>query len=199
MSGNGKGWANPAPAGLVALAVACFIFYALLSGSVKVGAIPLLGCWLIGGFVVQVIVGVMELLEGNSTGGNVFTFFSAFFMLTGGIEMFVKYFAAASKWSVPLDARIDGWAWLVLASCLLLWTPAYFKGTGVLALAVVSLDVACPLIAFMDIGWLSATYKPIAADALLFTGILAIYLCSALILNTAYGKSILPIPGPWVK
>jgi succinate-acetate transporter protein len=197
MSGDGHGWANPAPAGLVALAMACFTFYALLSGTVKVGAIPLLGCWLIGGFVVQLVVGIVELMEGNSTGGNVFLFFSAFFMLVGGLEFFVKYFAAANQWSIPLDAHIDGWAWLSLAIALLLWTPAYFKGTGILSLAVISLDVAVPLIAFMDMGVLGASYKPIAAYALLLTGVLAIYLSAAIILNTAYGKTILPIAGPW--
>ena len=30
-----KEWANPTPAGLVALAVACFGFFALLSGKVE--------------------------------------------------------------------------------------------------------------------------------------------------------------------
>lgn len=44
MSNNNGGWANPAPAGLVALGVACFIFFALLSGKVTAGAMPLMGC-----------------------------------------------------------------------------------------------------------------------------------------------------------
>jgi len=62
MSGNSS-WANPAPAGLVALAVACFTFYAILTGKVDGTAAPLLGCWIIGGFVVQLIVGLIELME----------------------------------------------------------------------------------------------------------------------------------------
>lgn len=198
MSAN-KEWANLAPAGLVALAVACFTFYALLSGKVTTGALPLMACWLLGGFVIQVIVGVLESKEGNSTGGNVFTFFSAFFMLVGGIEFLIKYFAAANQWTIPLDTHIDGWAWLALAFVLLLWTPAYFKGTSIMASAILSLDVAVVLIALMDIGLLGASFKPIAAYALLITGLLAIYLSSAMILKSAYGKTILPITGPWVK
>jgi succinate-acetate transporter protein len=198
MSGN-KEWANPAPAGLVALAVACFTFFALLSGKVNEGALPLLACWLFGGFLVQIVVGILELKEGNSTGGNVFTFFSAFFMLTGAMEFFVKYFAIAYKWPIPLDAHIDGWAWLCLALVLLLWSPAYFKGTSILSTAILILEVAVILIAFMDIGLLGSSFKPIAAYSLLITGLLAIYLSSALILKTAYGKTILPITGPWIK
>ncbi|MEI6856984.1 hypothetical protein [Psychrilyobacter sp.] len=38
-----KEWSNPTPAGLVALAVACFCFFAILSGKVTHDAMPLLG------------------------------------------------------------------------------------------------------------------------------------------------------------
>lgn len=192
-----KGWANPSPAGLVALAMACFTFYALLAGKVEHTAIPLLGCWLIGGFAVQVIVGIMELLEGNTTGGNVFTFFAAFFMLVGGLEFFVKYFAAIHGW--PLDARIDGYAWATLAIALIMWTPAYFKSPLIMSLAVLALDVAVPIICLMDLGLVSHALAPVAAYFLLLTGILGLYVASAIVLNTAYGKAILPMPGPIVK
>jgi len=206
MSGDGKGWANPAPAGLIALAVACFTFYYILYGYVAygyaspAGSLPLLGCWLMGGFVIQIIVGVIELLEGNSTGGNVFTIFASFFMLAGGFEFFVKYSAAAFKWSIPLQGPIDGYAWAALAIFIVAWTPAYFKGTSILSTALIILDVAVVAIALMDLKLMDkATGDPIAAYCLLFTGILALYLSTAIILNTAYGKSVLPITGPWVK
>lgn len=199
MSNNNSGWANPAPAGLVALGVACFIFFALLSGKVTAGAMPLMGAWLIGGFVVQLSVGLIELKEGQMTGGNVFLYFSAFFMLVGGIEFFIKYFAIVQEWSLPLDATVDGWAWLVLAFCLVLWTPAYFKGTSILASIVILVDIAVVQVAFLDLGVLSPAFKPVAGYALLFAGMLAMYLSAALILNNAYGKTILPITKPWIK
>ena len=199
MSDSNGGWANPGPAGLVALAVACFIFFALLTGKVTPGAMPLMGCWLIGGFVVQILVAYIELKEGQIVGGNVFLYFSAFFMLVGGIEFFVKYFAALQKWSIPLDARVDGWAWIVLSFCLVMWTPAYFKGTSILSLLVILVDIAVVQVAFLDLGILDPSFKLYAGYALLFAGILAMYLSAALVLNTAYGKSILPITKPWIK
>ena len=206
MSGDGKGWANPGPAGLVALAVACFTFYYILFGyeaygfTSPAGALPLLGCWLLGGFVIQVIVGVIELMEGNTTGGNVFTVFSAFFMLAGGLEFFVKYFSAANKWSIPLNTIVDGYAWAALAIFIVLWTPAYFKGTSILSTALIILDVGVVCVCLMDLKLMDkATGDPIAAYCFLATGILALYLSSAIVLNTAFGKSILPITGPWSK
>ncbi|MCX5780637.1 MAG: GPR1/FUN34/YaaH family transporter [Firmicutes bacterium] len=200
MSGNGQGWANPAPAGLVALGVACFTFYYLLTCPKAAAVLPLLACWLLGGFVVQIIVGVVELMEGATTGGNVFTVFAAFFMLTGAAEFMVKYFAAANKWAIPLDTKIDGWAWTALAIFIVGYTPAYFKATSVLTLAVISLDVAVVTIAMMDLGILAKTTgNPIAAYGLLLTGILGLYLSIAMVTNTAFGKSVLPIPAPWSK
>lgn len=195
MSGDEHGWANPTPAGLVALAVACFTFFAVLSGAVKPTAIPLLGIWLLGGFVVQIIVGLVELKDGNSTGGNVFVFFSAFFMLVGGLEFIFKYFAMLYKW--PLDPTIDGWAWLTLTIAVWLWTPAYFKATSLMTLLVFGLDVALPFITLCDLGILDGSYKLYAAYPLLFSGCFALYIASAVIVNTAYNKTVFPLTKPW--
>jgi succinate-acetate transporter protein len=197
MSG-GKGWANPAPAGLVALAVACFIYFASMTGLVGSGAIPLMGCWLIGGFIVQIIVGIIEILEGNTTGANVFTFFCAFFMLVGGLEMFVKFWASIN--GITLDAHVDGWAWLALTTSLILWTPAYLKeSNAVMSLAVVTIDVAIVFITLMDIGVLGAQFKPVAGWLLFAAGVLGLYVAAAIVVNTAYKKQVFPVPGPLVK
>lgn len=188
-------WANPAPAGLVALGVACFTFYALLSGKVTAGALPLMGCWLIGGFVVQLTVGIIELREGATTGGNVFLFFSAFFMLTGGIEMFIKFAASLKGWQ--LDATIDGWAWMVLFFVLLFYTFAYLRESNlVMNFILFFLDIGVFFVTFIDIAWLPASFKPAAAYGLMLAGILAIYLSAAIVLNKAYGKTILPVGKP---
>lgn len=192
-----KDWSNPTPAGLVALAVACFCFFALLSGKVTGAAIPLLGCWLLGGFVVQLVVALIDLKNGNTTGGNTFLFFSAFFMLVGGMEMIMKYNMLNNN--IPFDAHIDGWAWLVLTIALLMWTPAFFKTPLVLSLIVLALDVSLPFITLMDLGILPKTFSNIPAFGLLTAGILGIYLSSAMIVNGAFGKEVYPMPGPIIK
>lgn len=194
---NNHSAANPAPAGLVALAMACFTFYALLSGKVEHSAIGILGCWLIGGFVVQVIVAIIELQHGNSTGGNVFLFFSAFFMLVSGIEMLVKFSAAAK--GLQIDTHIDGWAWLPLAIALIAWTPAYLKSPLTMFVVVVLLDPAVLIISLMDMGAIAKTFAPIAAYLLLFAGCFGLYTATAIILNTAFGKQVLPMGGPLSK
>jgi uncharacterized protein len=192
-----KEWSNPTPAGLVALAIACFCFFALLSGKVTDAAVPLLGIWLLGGFVVQIIVALIDLKGGNTTGGNTFLFFSAFFMLVGGLEMLFKFQMANSN--ILLDARIDGWAWMVLTIVILLWTPAFLKTPLVLSLIVFALNIALPFITLMDLQILSADFAFIPAYALLIAGILGIYLSAAIIVNGAFGREVYPMPGPILK
>jgi len=186
-----KEWSNPTPAGLVALAVACFCFFALLNGYVDKSAMPLLGCWLIGGFVIQFVVGLIDLKDGNTTGGNTFLFFGSFFMLVGGLEMFVKYYGIVS--GIPMDARIDGYAWLALTIALYLWTPAFLKTFSLLSLIVLAIDVALPFIVLYDLKLLPPSLLPIPAYTLLVAGLIGLYLSGVIIVNTAFGKKVYPI------
>ena len=192
-----KEWANPTPAGLVALAVASFCFFALLCGFVEKGALPLLGCFLLGGFVIQITVALADLKSGNAAGGNTFLYFSAYFMLVSGLEMFFKYFATG------LDTRIDGFAWLALMFVVALWTPAFYKTPAILFIIVLVLNIAVPCIAFADLKIFSAEFSQvlsyIAGCALLVCGILAIYLSAAMVVNTTYGREVLKNPKPFYK
>jgi uncharacterized protein len=193
-------WATPAPAGLIALAIACFCFFAMLTGRVAPTATPFLACWLIGGFIVQFCVGLIELREKNLTGGNVFLFFSAFFMLTTALKYIVAAFLHPN-FEGHIDHRVDGWAWLVLALALLLWTPAYLKrAPKPLALLVLFLDVAVPMLALRDLEVVPKSIaNPLAGWTLLAGGILGIYVATAIINNGAFGRKVLPMPGPFLK
>jgi len=193
-----KGWANPGPAGLVALAVACFGFYALLSGTVKGTAVVVLGLWLLGGFVVQLSVALIELKNGHVTGGNVFLFFSSFLMLVGGMEFIFKFFAALYGWKV--DFTMDGWLWLPLFISLVLWTPAYLKeSSALMSIVVILVDITVFFVTFMDMGVLNHSYAITASYFVVVAGCGALYVAAAGVLNTAFGKTILPMPGPILK
>ena len=187
-----KEWSNPTPAGLVALAVACACFFALLTGKVSAAAMPLIGCWLLGGFAVQIIVALLDLKSGNTTGGNTFLFFCAFFMLASGLEMFMKYEAITA--GSPLDGRVDGYAWAVLTVVVWLWTPAFFTKFSLLSVIVILLDAALPLITLNDLRIMPSSLAVIPAWLLLACAAIAVYLCSAIIVNTAFKKTVYPLP-----
>jgi len=192
-----KEWANPTPAALVALALICFCFFALLTGRISHEATPLLAIWLACSFIVQIISAILDLKDGNISGGNVFLFFSCFFMLASGLEMFLKFYMGHA--GIILDPRIDGWAWLALTFVLWLWTPAFFKAPLFLTFIVFGVDIAAPVISFMDLGLIPKTSGAIAGWALLIAGSIAIYLCSAMVVNGVFGRKLYPLPGPIIK
>lgn len=185
-------WSNPMPAGLVALAVACACFFALLTGRVDISALPFIGCWLLGGFVIQLVVALVDLKSGNGTGGNTFLFFSAFFMLAGGVEMFIKYQAVMTGTS--MDTRLDGYAWAVLALVLFMWTPAFFVKFSLLSIIALLLDAALPFVALIDLGVIAKQYTFIPGWFMLLAGLTGIYLSAALVVNEAYGRVVYPLP-----
>lgn len=192
-----KEWANPTPAGLIALAIACFGFFALLTGKVEHGALPLFGCFLIGGFVVQLVVALLDLKSGNIAGGNTFLYFCAYFMLASGMEMLLKFFVSG------LDTRIDGWCWMVLMLAVILWTPAFYKTPAILFFLVIGVDIAVPFVVMNDLKIFSPETSKILASiaghTLLICGILGIYLSAALVVNGTYGRKVFPNPGPLYK
>ncbi|MDF9409653.1 MAG: hypothetical protein A4E52_01665 [Pelotomaculum sp. PtaB.Bin013] len=197
MSEKSHSWATPSPAGLVALAMACFTFFALLTGKITPASSGLMGIWLLGGFAVQIIVGIVELKEGNILAGNIFTFFSAFFMLVTGLEFIFKFFASVNGWKI--DAHVDGWGWLPLAAAVTLWAPAYLKSPKCLFGVVISLTPALWIISFMDMGVWPHEMAPIAGWLAFSGGTFGVYTSAAVILNTAFGRSILPMGAPFIK
>lgn len=192
-----KEWSNPTAAGLVALAVACGCFFALLTGRVGPGAMPLIAGWLMGGFIVQFVVGLIDLKGGNHTGGNTFLFFCAFFMLAGSLGMWMKY--AAIQAGTPLDARVDGYAWGILTLVVFTWTPAFFTKFSLLSVLVVLLDIALPFITLVDLGLLPHSALHIPAWALLAAGVVGVYFSAAIVVNNAFGRVVYPLPGAGKK
>ena len=132
-------FASPAPAGLGALAVACFGFGAVFLGWVKVEGLPILFAWLVGGGVVQYTIAVMELKDHNITGGNVFLFFSAFFMFGASLSVLAKFLMI--KFGMAPHAYVEGWTWMAGAGFLTAVTPAYLKSNKLLFILVVLIDI----------------------------------------------------------
>ncbi len=192
-------FASPGPAGLAALAVACFGFGAAFLGKVAVEGLPLLGAWLIGGCLVQYTTAVMELKDHNILGGNVFLFFSAFFMLGAAISVFSKFFMI--KFGMKPAVHVEGWMWMAGATFLTLVTPAYAKGNFFIFLLVVFIDIVLWMIVGVDSGWYGdpAAFKPIIGWLLVASGFIGLYLAGAIVCNTVYGKPVFFVPKPLIK
>lgn len=198
-------YAPPTPAGLIALVLVCFCFFAVLTGALPAGDpfMMLLGVYCVCAFIPQFIAGLLEMRNGVILGGNVFMFFSAFFMLATGLKFIFEGIFHSLGWH--MSVVLDGWAWLALTVGLILWTPAYARGAAATFWLIVAVDVALIFIdahMFMvgeSTAALSKTFAAIGGWALLIAGILGLYISTAVINNTVAGKAILPVGGPYLK
>lgn len=193
-------WANPMPAGLTALTIAVFIFYAMFTGKVNMGlSYGIAGIWLIGGFFVQIVVGVIELKLGSSSGGNTFTWFSAYFMLVTGSVWLFEYFGHIYGWK--FDAHIAGWTWLAMSIVLWLQWPAFAKTMPLTVFLLITvMNLSLPMIVGLNLGLLDPkVWAPVAGNMAGISGLFGAYSAAAVMNNTVYGRQILPFPGPVIK
>lgn len=200
MSGANSSWANPMPAGLISLAMACTIFYALLTGKVTPDGYGVVGFWLIGGFFVQMAVGLIELKMGSTGGGNTFLWFSAYFMLATGSVYLLEYFAHAFGWHVD-PGSVEGWCWVGISIVMWLQYPAFLKTMPLVVVVLVTImNTGAPIVAGMKLGLLDrAVFAPIAGNMIGLVALLGFYSGAAIVNNTVYGRQILPFPGPIMK
>lgn len=191
---------TPGPAGLGALAVACFGFGAVFTGKVGLGGFPLLAAWLVGGGIVQYTVAVMELKDHNMTGGNVFLFFAAFFMFGAALSVMSKYLMLSGVvGSVKPEPMVEGFCWMAGAAFLTAVTPAYLKSPTPLFILVVLLDIVLWLIVGLDMGMIGASVKPTIGYLLYASGWIGVYLVAAIVNNHIYGRVVLPTFGSLIK
>lgn len=200
MSDTNSSWANPMPAGLISLAMACTIFYALLTGKVTPDGYGVVGFWLIGGFFVQMAVGLIELRMGSTGGGNTFLWFSGYFMLATGSVYLLEYFAHCYGWHVD-PSIVEGWCWVGISIVMWLQYPAFLKTMPfVVAVLVTIMNTGAPFVAGMKLGLLDrAVFAPITGNMIGIVALLGFYSGAAIVNNTIYGRQILPFPGPIIK
>lgn len=192
-------FANPLPAGLAALAMACFGFYALFTGKVSPTSGPILAAWLVGGFVIQLVVALILYKEKNLGGSNLFLVFSAVFMLIGAISAITK--TVLKYYGIPFDPTIEGWMWIPVGIWVVMVTLAFLRAPKLLFIMGAFLCISVPFLILFEIGAQGdrALWASIAGHCVLIAAIIATYLGGAMVINGAYGKEVLPMTKPFLK
>lgn len=198
MSQESHSFSSPAPQALGALAIACFIFFGLLTGRIGEESRLAVACWLFGGFVCQFTAAIIELKDKNHVGGNVMLLFGSFFMLVTALINLAEFITHAN--GIHFALACDPYAWLVLAIVLTLFTPAYLVGSPVFFIALVFADVALWFLVILKfkIFLPPMVSAQIAAYCILMVGFFGIYLATANIINTTFKKAVIPVGKPFV-
>ncbi|MFI5110354.1 MAG: acetate uptake transporter [Terriglobales bacterium] len=181
-------FANPAPLGLGGFALTTFVLNVHNAGLIDIGAALPLG--LFYGGLAQLVAGFLEFRTGNTFGMTAFGSYGAFWIALASMVVMQM-----NKW-IPADAS-KGWlfatlvAWTIFTAVLWIATFRHSKALvwvfSTLLLLFILLDVA------VKTG--NPTLTHIAGWEGIFCALTAWYLMSAVILNEAYGRVVLPV-GP---
>jgi len=190
-------FASPAVAGLGAVVMAAFCFFAFLTGLVEpIGSYIYLAALCIVAGAVQMIAGVIDLRNKDLVNGGTMLLFGGCFILVAGVN------AALTVWGETAGVHslypMMGWGVLAGGLCLVMITPAYFYRSSILSAFMIVADLA--LLA-LGIGFIvyNLILILIGGILLLILGIIGLYLILAICVNTASGRIILPLGNPILK
>jgi succinate-acetate transporter protein len=184
--------ANPAPLGLMGFGLTTVLLNIHNAGVYELNAM-ILAMGIFYGGVAQIIAGVMEWRKNNTFGTLAFTSYGLFWLTLAGIWLLPSIFPDTAAAAAPTETAL---AWYFVFWGL--FTAYMFVGTLKLnrALQVVFglLTVLFFLLAIRDFGG-GDVWGKIAGYEGIVTGLAAIYVACAQILNETYKRVVLPL-GP---
>jgi uncharacterized protein len=186
-SGGSSSWtpANPAPLGLAGFAMTTFILSMVNSNLVgdtsTGGAVALAFAY---GGLAQLLAGMWEFRSGNTFGAVAFTSYGAFW---------IAFFLIASGDAGAISAHGLGlffWAWAIFTAYM---TIGSLKVSGAVLLVFVLLTVTFVLLALGQDGGGSTSLHHAGGYFGIATAIAAWYASAGAVINSTFGKAIVPL------
>jgi len=196
-------WADASPASLFSLGAGTTAVWAALTGRVGPGDSAVLVVWLLAVALVQVITGLVALRRGDSVGGSLNLVFGILFWAAPACTTALVAFPVGTAPPAGVTLVMNGWVFGFLGLVLLAHVPLMAAQSKLLFTAMLLFVVAVGLLAAFNLqpppaqgvgpwplvawcaGWLIGIARLLMA-----------YLGVALITNTAFGRPLLPVPGP---
>jgi len=177
-----KDWANPAVVGLMGFALTTMATGLMVMGFWGPG--PTFALALAFGGTAQFVAGIIDLRKGSIFGGSAFTSYGAFWW-----AVFIKD-VLLPMLGIKVGAMANaGFAlmWFLFTFAFLI---ASFRVGKLLSALFFLLWIAFGLLVVLPLGMVPA--KPVGAE-IFVTGLLAWYIAMAELVNTVYGRKVLPI------
>lgn len=179
--------ANPAPLGLMGFGMTTVLLNIHNTGAFPISAV-IMSMGLFYGGLMQIIAGIMEFKKGNTFGATAFSSYGAFWWTL----VYLIYFNG--KFGIP--ANTSGFmAWYLFFWGLFtffMWIGT-LKANKALQTVFLTLTILFWMLAAKDAFGLGKGWALITGIEGIFCGLSAMYLSFALVLNEAYGKTVLPI------
>lgn len=177
--------ADPAPLGLIGLAVAALVLSSTDLGLVSSSAKSLMIPWvLFFGATAQLIAGTMEFKRNNIFGGTVFTTY-AMTMYAIAFTLFITIFTG-----IAFEIEHYGYGLIAILTFSLIATIASLMTNKMFFTVLIFVDLA--VIALIPHYFYDFTAVP-AGIFLLCTSVSSFYTAMAILLNNMAGKTVLPL------
>ena len=189
--------ANPAPLGLAAFGLTTIVLSSINAGLLRGDAPSLLAvvvplAFAYGG-VAQFLAGILEYKNGNTFGTVVFTSYGAFWCWYAFL-----LWTAGAGWIKPPAANAVGLALLMWGVFTLLMWIATFRASSVLWTIFLLLWITFFLLAGGDLG-MGARWHTTGGWVGLLTGIVALYLSFAEVMNATLNEPVVFVGRPIFK
>lgn len=181
-------WGDPFPLGLASFGMSALVLASVMSGVIDAAATPaVLSLALALGFTTEMIAGVIHFRRGETFAGLVFTAYAGFWL---SYALLVQFYAPM----VTADgAAITGMfllAWALFSTYVLL--AALRTNTTTVAIFV----LLCAVFYLAAFGAFTENtgIGELAGYVLVLDALLALYASAAVIINTTWERTVLPIP-----
>jgi succinate-acetate transporter protein len=179
--------ANPAPLGLAAFAMTTFVLSMFNANLVNEKGLPVvLGLALVYGGIVQLLAGMWEFRTGNTFGAVAFSSYGAFWISFWALEVF---YAKSIGGDVGHSVGLYLWAWAIFTAYM---TIAALRVSGAVLAVFVLLTATFILLAIGAVG-AHTTVTHWGGYVGLATAAAAWYASFAVVTNSTFGRTILPV------
>jgi succinate-acetate transporter protein len=184
-----SGWkpADPGPLGLAGFAMTTFVLSMFNSNLVDEKGLPVvLGLALVYGGIVQLLAGMWEFRTGNTFGAVAFCSFGAFWISFWALQVF---YAKQIGGNAGHAVGVYLWAWAIFTAYM---TVAALRTSGAVLVVFVLLTATFILLAIGAVG-AHETVTHWGGYVGLATAVAAWYASFAAVVNSTFGRVVLPV------
>jgi uncharacterized protein len=178
--------ADPGPLGLAGFAATTFVLSMINSNLVSARGIgAVLGLALAYGGLAQLLAGMWEFRTGNTFGAVAFTSFGAFW-----ISFYILIRVTPASIVTPHALSLYLWTWAIFTTYMFF---ASLRTTAAVALVFLLLAITFILLAIGDMGGGHTSITHAGGYAGIVTAIAAWYASFAAVLNSTFGRVVMPV------
>lgn len=196
-------WADASPASLFSVGAGTTAVWVALTGRAGPDDGAVLVVWLLAVALVQVITGLIALRRGDAVGGSLNLVFGILFWAAPACTTALLAFPVGGPAPAHLTLVMNGWVFALLGVVLIAHVPVMAAQSALLFVAMAMFSVAVALLAMLNLQVPAAqavapwpSVSCVAGWLIGAAGLLMTYMGIAIVWLTAFGRALLPIPGP---